>query len=288
MIWLIGHKGMLGSKVLHCLDNAELPSIQSDIEVDITSPKALSAFVSNRIIDWVINCSAYTAVDQAEDEKDLAYKINAEGVLNIANICKSSNAKLIHISTDYVYDGTKKIPYQETDPPNPIGVYGASKLEGDLNLMNTLNRYLIVRTSWLYGENGNNFVASMLKFFSERSQLNIVDDQHGCPTYTEDLAQFIIGIIKTDSEDYGIYHFSNENETNWYQFGQKIFEFGKKYKLIDNNPEILPITTSQYPTKAARPKYTVFSKEKAKNVFGVEIRSWEEALEEFISKYGDT
>ena len=284
MIWLIGHKGMLGSKVLHYLKKARMPSIQSDIEIDITSAQALSEFVRNKTIDWVINCSAYTAVDQAEDEKDLAYQINAEGVSNIASICKSINAKLIHISTDYVFDGNKTTPYVENDPTNPIGVYGESKLEGDLNLMKTLGRYFIVRTSWLYGENGNNFVASMLKFFKDRSQLTIVNDQHGCPTYTEDLAQFILHIVTADSQDYGVYHFSNENQTTWYQFTLKIFEFARKYHLIDKMIEILPITTDQYPTKATRPKYTVFTKEKVKNTFNIEIRTWEEALEEYISK----
>ena len=286
MIWLIGHKGMLGSKVLRYLEKSGLPSIQSDIEVDITSPQALSEFVKDQKIDWVINCSAYTAVDQAEDEKDLAYQINAEGVLNIANVCKSVNAKLIHISTDYVFDGNKTTPYVETDSTNPIGVYGASKLEGDLKIVNTLDQYFIVRTSWLYGENGKNFVASMLKFFKERPQLNIVNDQHGCPTYTGDLAQFILRIVTGDSEDYGTYHFSNENETTWYLFTLKIFELAKKCKLVEKPIEILPIPTDQYPTKAARPKYTVFSKEKVKRTFDVEIRNWDEALAEYISKMG--
>jgi dTDP-4-dehydrorhamnose reductase len=284
MIWLIGHKGMLGSKVLHYLEKSGLPSIQSDIEVDITSPPALSEFVENKKIDWVINCSAYTAVDKAEDEKDLAYQINAKGVLNIANVCKSINAKLIHISTDYVFDGNKTTPYVETDSTNPIGVYGASKLEGDLNLASTMDRYFIIRTSWLYGENGKNFVASMLKFFKERNQLNIVNDQHGCPTYTGDLAQFILRIVTGDSKEYGTYHFSNENETTWYLFTLKIFELAKKYKLVDDTVEILPITTDQFPTKAVRPKYTVFSKEKAKRIFDIEIRNWEQSLEEYISK----
>ena len=283
MIWLIGHKGMLGSKVLYFLKKQGLPSIQSDIEVDITSSKILLKFVENRNFDWIINCSGYTAVDRAEDEKDLVDQINAEGTLNIANMAKFSKAKLIHISTDYVFDGNKKTPYVENDPTNPIGVYGASKLEGDTNLMSTLDRYFIVRTSWLYGENGKNFVSSMLKYFTERDQLNIVNDQHGCPTYTEDLAQFILRIISMESEDYGIYHFSNENETTWYKFALKIYEYAKKYHLVDKQVEISPITTDQYPTKATRPKYTVFSKKKTKTVFNVEIRSWEEALEEYIS-----
>jgi len=284
MIWLIGHKGMLGSKVLHYLNATGQPSMQSDIEVDITSPQALSEFVRNKKIDWIINCSAYTAVDQAEFESELAYKINGEGVLNIASIAKSIGAKLIHISTDYVFDGNKKTPYVETDPTNPINVYGASKLEGDLNLMNTMERYFIVRTSWLYGENGKNYVTSMLNYFNERRQLSIVNDQHGCPTYTEDLAQFILRIITMNSVDYGIYHFSNESETTWYLFTLKILEFAKKFSLVSNTFEIQPTTTDQYPTKATRPKYTVFSKEKVKTVFNFEIRSWEDALEEYISK----
>lgn len=283
MIWLIGYKGMLGSMVLHYLNAHRLESVQSDMDVDITSTEQLAGFVSGKKIDWIVNCSAYTAVDQAEDEKDLAYQINAEGALNIAKICRQLGAKLIHLSTDYVFDGAKTTPYVETDPTHPVSVYGASKLAGDRQIMDSLDTYFIVRTSWLYGENGKNFVNSMLKFFNERSQLNVVDDQHGCPTYTRDLAQFILRIITADSKNFGIYHFSNEEETSWYQFALKIYELARKQGLVENPVKIRPITTDQYPTRAARPKYSVFSKEKAKKGFQAEIRNWEEALAEYIA-----
>lgn len=282
MIWLIGNKGMLGSKIEQLLINNNLNIIKSDKEIDITDLRTLKKFTNNQNISWIINCSAYTAVDKAEEEKNLAYKINAEGILNICQIAKDKKARLIHISTDYVFDGNKKVPYHEDDKTNPLGIYGLSKLAGENNIIKNYDKFFIIRTSWLYGENGKNFVATILKFLNEKSQLKIINDQFGCPTYTKDLAELIYTIINQNSNKYGIYHFSNENITTWYKFTLKIYEISKKFKIIDKDVEILPITTDQYPTKAKRPIYSVLSKDKVKKTFNINIRSWDDALKEYI------
>ncbi len=282
MIWLIGNKGMLGSDVGYFLKETHKDYIASDIEVDITDLEELKRFISDKKIDWIINCSAYTAVDKAEDEPGKAFKINAEGALNIAKIAREKEAKLIHISTDYVFDGEKNGSYTEDDDPNPMGVYGKSKLEGERNIQNIIEKYFILRTAWLYGKNGNNFVYTMLRLFKEKEVVKVVSDQWGTPTHTKDLAGTIIKIIQDKSDKYGIYHFTNEGRTNWYEFAKEIYERAKKHKLIKKNINIIPITTEEYPTKAVRPKNTYMSKEKIKSSFGLNIRDWGNSLEEFL------
>lgn len=284
MIWLIGYKGMLGSMVEKLLISHKYNFIKSDKEIDITNYDVLKQYVNDKEIDWIINCSAYTAVDQAEDEIELAFKINSIGVLNITKIAKEKKAVIIHISTDYVFDGTKNKPYQENDKTNPVGIYGKSKLAGELNIINNYNNYFIIRTSWLFGENGKNFVSSMIQYMNIKNELNIVNDQKGCPTYTKDLAELILKIVLDKSDKYGIYHFSNENITTWYQFTLKIKEIAEKFGLLTKPVKINPISTNKYPTKAKRPKYSIFLKKKVKTTFNVKIRDWEQALEEYISK----
>lgn len=282
MIWLIGNKGMLGSDVDFFLKEAHKDYTASDIEVDITDLEELKRFISDKKIDWIINCSAYTAVDKAEDEPEKAFKINAEGALNIAKIAREKGAKLIHISTDYVFDGEKNGSYTEDDDPNPMGVYGKSKLEGEKNIQNIIEKYFILRTAWLYGKNGDNFVYTMLRLFKEKEVVKVVSDQWGTPTHTKDLAGTIIKIIQDKSDKYGIYHFTNEGRTNWYEFAKAIYKRAKKHKLIKKDLNIIPITTEEYPTKAVRPKNTFMSKEKIKSSFGIKIRDWGNSLEEFL------
>ncbi|MBA7608441.1 dTDP-4-dehydrorhamnose reductase [subsurface metagenome] len=282
MIWLIGNKGMLGSDVGYFLKETHKDYIASDIEVDITDLEELKRFINDKKIDWIINCSAYTAVDKAEDEPEKAFKINTEGALNIAKIAREKEAKLIHISTDYVFDGEKNGSYTEDDDPNPMGAYGKSKLEGERNIQNIIEKYFILRTAWLYGKNGNNFVYTMLELFKEKEVVKVVSDQWGTPTHTKDLAGTIIKIIQDKSDKYGIYHFTNEGRTNWYEFAKEIYERAKKHKLIKKDLNIIPITTEEYPTKAVRPKNTYMSKEKIKSSFGLNIRDWGNSLEEFL------
>lgn len=282
MIWLIGNKGMLGSDVDFFLKETHKDYTASDIEVDITDLEQLKRFISDKKIDWIINCSAYTAVDKAEDEPEKAFKINTEGALNIAKIAREKEAKLIHISTDYVFDGEKNGSYTEDDDPNPMGAYGKSKLEGEKNIQNLIEKYFIFRTAWLYGKNGNNFVYTMLRLFKEKEAVKVVSNQWGTPTHTKDLAGTIIKIIQDKSDKYGIYHFTNEGRTNWYEFAKEIYERAKKHKLIKKNINIIPITTEEYPTKAVRPKNTYMSKEKIKSSFGLNIRDWGNSLEDFL------
>lgn len=284
MIWLIGNKGMLGKEVEGLLKDHSIAHITNDIEVDITDYDAIIDFIGGRAVDWIINCSAYTAVDRAEDEPELAFRINAEGVLNIAKLARHKNAKLIHISTDYVFDGEKEGCYTERDVPNPPGVYGKSKLAGEENIRRTWPKNFIVRTAWLYGRHGQNFVYTMLRLFGEKDVVKVVSDQHGNPTFTKDLASVIVNISRRDSEAYGIYHFTNEGYTTWYDFALRIQELAIEYGILERKCKLVPINTSEYPCRAKRPLNSCLSKEKIKAVFGFKIREWKEALNEFVKE----
>ena len=248
MIWLVGNKGMLGREVESLPQNKELPYIASDQEIDITNLDELRIFSADKPISWIINCAAYTAVDKAEDEPvpDLAFKINAAGPHNIAEIANNKGAKLIHLSTDYVFDGTKTGAYVETDPPHPLGVYAQSKYQGEVNFAETLSEYFIIRTAWLYGKQGNNFVTTMLRLFKERDEVSVVGDQWGSPTYAPDLAAVILKIISLNSDAYGIYNFTNEGKITWYDFAQEIHRIccsTKNSKLKTQNLRSLKLKT---------------------------------------------
>ena len=282
MIWLIGHKGMLGREVLSRLEKNECLHEVSDMEVDIADEHQLRSFIGTRSPDWMVNCSAYTAVDRAEDEPWLAFRVNADGVRNLARVAKEKGAKFLHISTDYVFDGNSRIDYTEEDLTNPIGVYAKSKYQGEIYVRQSLPRHFIIRTAWLYGRHGQNFVYTMLRLFREREKLSVVSDQWGSPTLADDLADVILEIIGRNSEEYGTYHFTNEGKTNWYEFAQAIYRYAISEGLINREVRILPITTEQYPTKAKRPANSLLSKSKIKTTFGLSIRDWEAALEAFM------
>ena len=228
MIWLIGNKGMLGSDVERILLEMRKDYIASDMDVDITNIRELKKYVGAGEIEWIINCAAYTPVDKAEDEPEMAFKVNAEGPLNLAKIAIEKGAKLIHISTDYVFDGEKESPYTEEDTPNPTGIYGKSKLEGEKIIKSLIQNYFILRTAWLYGKNGNNFVRTMLRLLNEKEVIKVVSDQWGSPTYTKDLADVILTIVGNKGDHYGIYHFTNEGKTNWYEFAKEIYVIPKE------------------------------------------------------------
>lgn len=283
MIWLIGNKGMLGSDMELMLKKDGLDYIASDMEVDITNYNELSNFAGNKSISWIINCSAYTAVDKAEDEADLAFKINDHGVLNIAKIAKDKDAVMIHFSTDYVFDGNKEGVYVEEDKTNPVGVYGKSKLEGEKQIVNTLSKYFIFRISWLYGEFGTNFVHTMLRLFSEREKVTVVSDQTGSPTYASDVVDMVITVFKNNMTNYGIYNFTNEGLTNWYEFTQEIYRLSIEIGLLDKDIEIIPIKTEDYPTKAKRPANSYLSKDKIKKELNITLKPWKDSLRKFLS-----
>jgi dTDP-4-dehydrorhamnose reductase len=288
MIWLIGNKGMLGNDIEKLLKERVLPYCASDKEIDITDYKALEKFGKDKKIKWVINCAGYTKVDKAEEEANEAFKINRDGVRNIVLFSEKRQIRLIYISTDYVFDGRQEgraVAYREDDETNPINIYGKSKLAGEEEIKKILEEYFIIRTAWLYGLQGKNFVHIMLKLFKEREVVKIVKDQWGSPTYTVDFAKAIIKIIEDDSVSYGIYHFTNEGVTNWYEFALTIYDKAKRLGLIEGNKKVViePIKAEDYPTAAKRPRYSVLSKEKIKKEFNLKIRDWDEALEDFLS-----
>lgn len=284
MIWLVGNRGMLGSEVEALLQQRGIPCIASDKEVDITDQSQLRRFAAEHPLSWIINCSAYTAVDRAEDEPEAAFRINADGPRHLAEIARYKGAKLIHISTDYVFDGTKDGAYVETDTPNPLGVYGRSKYQGEVQVQRLLKEHFIVRTSWLYGKHGHNFVTTMLRLFRERDEVRVVGDQWGSPTYAPDLAGAVMEIVRSHSEDYGIYHFANEGRISWYDFACEIYNRARNKELLKKDVPIQKIVTAEYPTKARRPQNSCLSKEKFRNTFGVVIDPWQKGLQNFLAE----
>jgi dTDP-4-dehydrorhamnose reductase len=227
---------------------------------------------------YAINCAAYTAVDNAEDDIETAFKINKTGVENISRHCLQNDTTLIHISTDFVFKGDKSTPRNEDDPTEPIGVYGQTKLEGEKAVQSILRKYFIIRTGWLYSEFGNNFVKTMLRLATERKELKIIADQAGTPTYAVDLATCILHIIESKNESYGVFHYGNEGIASWYDFSKAIFEMSGLAVIV------LPIKTEEYKTKAQRPAYSVLDKTKIKKTFGIEIPYWRDSLVNCIGK----
>jgi dTDP-4-dehydrorhamnose reductase len=242
-------------------------------EMDLADGDAMRRVLTEQLPDVIIHTGAYTAVDAAESHKEAAFAVNAEGVRLLAGICKQLDIALIHISTDYVFDGTVAVPYLETDATNPQTVYGSSKLEGEIGLMEAnLDTYAIIRTSWLYSEYGHNFMKTMLRLGKERDTLSVVNDQQGVPTLANDLAKAILCMIpQLEKSNSGIYHYSNSGATTWYDFACFIFEKTKK------SLEVLPVSTAEYPTLAKRPAYSVLNCDKIRNTFGISTPNWRES-----------
>ncbi len=277
-ILVTGGNGQLGSclkiksKIQNTLDFVFFDSK----ELDITDSNQIETIFSNSDFDFCINCAAYTAVDQAEEDKDTAYNVNALGAKNLAQACKDFNVTLIHISTDFVFNGNSTKPYKETDTTDPLGVYGATKLKGEQYIDAVLDKYYIIRTSWLYSQFKNNFVKTMLRLASEKEELNIVNDQKGTPTNANDLAEVIIKIINSANHEYGLYHFSNLGETTWYNFAKAIF------KITNTDIKLIPVTSEAFITKAKRPKYSVMDKTKILNRLGIEVLDWKKSLKNHL------
>ncbi len=284
MIWVVGARGMLGHDVARRFDARGLAHVDSDLDCDVTDPASVSRFPVGRPIEWIVNCSAYAAVDMAEEEEAKADAVNALGPANLGRVAAELSARIIHISTDYVFDGGETSPYTEEHPPAPLGAYGRTKARGEKLLADAAPAHFIVRTAWLYGVRGHNFVLTMLRLMNERDEVSIVDDQRGCPTYTRDLAAALCAIIDADSRAYGIYHYANEGETTWYQFARAIYEVGRTHGRITHACELRPITTDRYPTRAVRPMYSVLSKAKIKQTFGISVPIWQDALERFFAE----
>ncbi|MEQ1798316.1 MAG: dTDP-4-dehydrorhamnose reductase [Lacibacter sp.] len=225
---------------------------------------------------YCINCAAYTAVDKAESEADMAMLVNGESVGNLAAVCKKYQTKLIHISTDYVFNGESEIPYRENDSTGPINIYGVSKLQGEQLCMKEDPDAIIIRTAWVYSSFGNNFVKTMMRLMNERNELNVVSDQVGSPTYAADLAMAILTIISSRKWQAGIYHYSNEGKISWYEFAAEI------KNLVGSKSIVHPILTAEYPTPAKRPKFSLLNKEKIKTVYDIDIPDWKVSLKKCV------
>jgi len=275
---ILGGKGQLGKEFENFLkDKAEIYSF-SHLELDVLNQELLIKKIQEIKPEVVINCSAYTKVDKAEEEKEECIKVNAIGAKNVSYASYKVGAKVIYFSTDYIFDGEKESPYTELDSPNPISTYGRSKLLGEKYTSKHNPNYLILRISWLYGINGRNFIKTIIKKAKEEKELKIVSDQKGSPTYTLDVVKQTWELIKKDK--IGIYHSANQGETSWYEFAKKIIE---KLKI---NVKISPIKTGEYPALAKRPKYSVLDNHLLK-LEGINImRDWETALNEFLDNYG--
>jgi dTDP-4-dehydrorhamnose reductase len=283
VVLVTGANGQLGQSLQFIAPN--YPDIQfvfcDSSQLDITNLNNIEQLFKQFKPNFCINAAAYTAVDKAESEPEKARLINVDGAKNLAKVSKELDTILLHISTDFVFDGTKNTPYTEDDIPNPTGVYGQTKLDGEQVIQEIWHKHFIIRTSWVYSQFGNNFIKTMLRLASERDKLSVVNDQIGTPTNAVDLAEVLVKIItehsKLNTEHFGIYNFSNEGQCSWYFFAKKIFEFnGVKINLE-------PIPTTSFPTPAKRPAYSVLDKSKIKNTFGVEVKYWETSLKEVLT-----
>jgi dTDP-4-dehydrorhamnose reductase len=280
-ILVTGANGQLGQELM---EEGPARSIDYDFiflskeDLSIDDAEKVEAYFNEYKPAYLINCAAYTAVDKAESEKELAFRINSEAVGILAAACNRHNTKFIHISTDYVFDGTATTPYKEDDPVNPQSVYGASKLAGEKLAMSNNPDTVIIRTSWLYSKYGKNFVKTMLRLLKEKEEISVVNDQLGSPTHAADLAAFILLLVASKKWHPGIYHFSNDGAISWYDFANAIKE------IISSHCTIQPIPTSGYPTPAKRPAYSVLDKRKVRDFFDMNIRNWQDSLEDCLEE----
>ena len=283
-ILVTGADGQLGNEFRKLArSRTDIEFIFTDIgELDITRKSEVNAFLDKNLVRYILNCAAYTAVDKAEEEPEKAYLLNAYVVDILASACSSRDIRLIHLSTDYVFDGTNTRPYREGDSPNPLTIYGLSKLEGE-KLIRKAEEYIIVRTSWLYSASGSNFVKTILRLCNEKDELQVVADQTGSPTWANDLARTVLMLIDQYhdgwiKDKFRIYHYSNEGTCTWYEFAKEIL----KLKKLTNT--IRPVETKDYPAKAPRPAYSVLDTTRIKNDLGIVIPDWEKSLRRCISE----
>ncbi|MDR1444512.1 MAG: dTDP-4-dehydrorhamnose reductase [Treponema sp.] len=314
MIWLIGCKGMLGTELSMLLEKQGVPFTGTDREIDITDPAALEAYTERPEfrgrIGWIVNCAAYTAVDKAEGDVEACRGLNTTGPANIARTARKIGARLIHISTDYVFDGRgipagfsggdpnfpALRPYREDDPTDPIGVYGLTKRDGEAAVLEHNGDSYIVRTAWLYGRHGNNFVHTMLRLMNEQGSVKVVDDQRGSPTWAADLSQALVSLIAASggagaevpgSPAPGVYHYTGEGAVTWFGFAREIYAQGRRLGLITKDCEVRPCTSAEYPARVTRPAYSVLDKGKIKTALGLSIPPWEESLARYLRARGE-
>ncbi len=276
-VLVTGFNGQLGYDVVKELNNRNIECKGVDLrDFDITDREQTIKYIQEYSPDAVVHCAAYTAVDRAEDDEECCRRVNVDGSENLALACKELDAKMLYVSTDYVYGGNGEDPFEVTDQTDPKSVYGRTKLEGENAVKKHLSKYYIVRTSWVFGINGNNFVKTMLRLGAERDVLTVVDDQIGSPTYTPDLARLICDLILT--EKYGVYHGTNENYCSWAEFAAEIMKLGGR------KAEIKPIPSSEYPAKAQRPLNSRLSKECLDRIGIKRLPTWQDALERYMKE----
>ena len=286
---VIGNNGQLGWEICRQGEERKIDLIPIDYpKIDITNKADLTDILSPIDFDILINCAAYTAVDKAESEHELAYAVNRDGPSFLAEICADKNTPLIHVSTDYVFSGNNEGCNLETDLVEPLGVYGKSKSEGEDRVRSVLDSHLILRTSWLYGVHGLNFVKTMLKLGKEREEIKVVADQYGCPTFAADLAEAILDIVSQYNNGneitWGTYHFCGSGSTTWHGFASKIFEIAKSYDQLKVE-NVIPIKTSEYPTPAERPKNSVMDCSLLQGCFNIHPHLWEDSLKIMLKRY---
>lgn len=291
-VLITGCNGQVGScltKQLANDNNTEVLALDRE-HLDITNQDAVNTVITEFQPSVIINAAAHTAVDKAEEEVDLSYAINRDGPKYLAQAAQSVDAAILHISTDYVFEGNKAGEYAETDTTNPQGVYGKSKLAGEIAIAEECDKHIILRTAWVFGEHGNNFVKTMLRLAATRDALSIVGDQFGGPTYAGDIAKALIQIAKCitqdDTVEYGVYHFSGLPHVSWYEFADATFDVAVQQKVLVNKPALTSITTDQYPTTAKRPSNSRLSNEKIMKNFFIEASDWKVALNN-IQAYTD-
>jgi dTDP-4-dehydrorhamnose reductase len=276
-VLVTGTKGQLGYDVVKELEKRGYTAVAVDIEeMDITDAGSVDQVITEAGVEAVIHCAAYTAVDAAEENEELCRKVNAEGTENIAKVCKKLDLKMIYISTDYVFDGKGERPWEPDDERHPLNMYGQTKYEGELAVEKYLEKYFIVRIAWVFGVNGKNFIKTMLKLSETHSELNVVDDQVGSPTYTYDLAVLLVDMVET--EKYGRYHATNEGLCTWYEFAKEIF------RQADVDIKVNPVSSEMFPAKATRPKNSRMSKEKLEENGFHRLPTWQNALERYLGE----
>ena len=281
-ILITGANGQLGTE-LHEILEREFPgqTLYTDVqELDLTNAKAVDSYVANNEITHIVNCAAYTAVDRAEEEKMLCAAVNTDAVKNLAMASDANGAQLIHISTDYVFDGTNHRPYRESDKVNPISQYGTTKRKGETLLLALAPQAIIIRTAWLYSAHGNNFVKTMLRLADSQPEIKVVCDQIGTPTFARDLARAVVKVLQSHQWVPGIYHFTDEGAASWYDFAKAIF------RIAGKDVKVTPIPTEDYPTPASRPSYSILDRTRIKATYGIEIPHWEEALADCLRQLG--
>lgn len=282
-VLITGAQGQVGKELTQIANKKGFDVIAAGrAELDITQTQNVEDYITQYQPDIVINAAAFTAVDKAESERDLAFAINRDGAKNIASACKKQNIPLLHISTDYVFDGTKSKSYSEDDSISPLGVYGESKWQGEEAIRKNLSDYLILRVAWVFGAQGNNFVKTMLRLGNDRDELNVVADQFGGPSPAKNIAQTLINLVeqyqKNNTLAWGTYHYCGNSKTTWYDFAKEIFKQAFESGLLIKQIKVNPITTAEYPTAAKRPGNSMLDCSKLKKTFGIEMPEWKEAL----------